>query len=53
MNNTKTNFKIRKEEIEEYFALIKVLNNDDISLEYTRLNGVFHLTNLRNQVFPL
>jgi hypothetical protein len=39
MNNTKTNFKIRKEEIEEYFALIKVLNNDDISLEYTRLNG--------------
>lgn len=40
MDNTKSGFKERKIEIDEYFNFIEVLNNDNISLEFTNLMGI-------------
>ncbi len=40
MDNTKRDFEKRKEEIDEYFFFLKILNNDNVSLTYNTINGV-------------
>lgn len=40
MDNTKSNFLKRKDEIDEYFSFLEILNNDNVSLKYNNINGV-------------
>lgn len=39
MDNTKSNFKKRKNEINEYFSFLKILNYENVSLKYNTING--------------
>lgn len=40
MDSTKSDFEKRKDEINEYFSFLEILNNDDVSLKYHDLDGV-------------
>lgn len=40
MDNTKSDFEKRKEEINEYFSFLEILNNDNVSLRYNNIDGV-------------
>jgi len=39
MDNTKSDFIKRKDEINEYFSFLEVLNNDNVVLKYDTING--------------
>jgi len=40
MDNTKSDFEIRKKEVEEYFIFLDIFNNDDIKLQYKKANEI-------------
>ncbi len=39
MDNTKSDFIKRKDEIDEYFSFLEILNNDNISIKYSTIDG--------------
>jgi len=40
MDNTRIDFEKRKEEINEYFKFLEILNNDAVSLKYKNIDGI-------------
>lgn len=40
MVSTKSDFEQRKDEIDEYFSFLEILNNENVSLKYSDINGV-------------
>ena len=39
MDNTKSDFRKRKDEIDEYFSFLSILNNDNVSIKYSTIYG--------------
>lgn len=37
MDNTKSDFRKRKDEIDEYFSFLSILNNDNVSIKYSTI----------------
>ena len=40
MVSTKSDFEQRKDEIDEYFSFLETLNNENVSLNYSDINGI-------------
>ena len=53
MVNTKSDFKQRKDEIDEYFSFLETLNNENVSLNYSDMNGIqnIQISSKLNKIF--